>query len=164
MDPWWKVKQVQPPADMTGSCWCTAGKGIKTKWDSKKRIGICLSYGLLSDGMESQDPAGSEQVACTEGESRSLSGDSLNCDSIEKIIYSSELRLIIEEERWSRGKGSPLGYRRGKFAGERGSLKGSRNHWQGGANSWVAIKKTHGQTTLKSCAVEQLKSCWALIR
>lgn len=40
----------------------------KDKMGQQKEDRDCLSYGLLSDGMERQDPAGSEQVACTEGE------------------------------------------------------------------------------------------------
>lgn len=121
----------------------------------------CLSYGLLSDGMESQDPAGSEQVACTEGEWSSLSGESLNCDSIEK------LRLIIEEERWRRGKESLLGYTRGKFAGERGSLKRQQKSLAGRSEflgcNWEDLWADNGELLCR-WAIEELLGINPLIR
>lgn len=88
LNPRWKVKQVRPPVAMTGSCWCTAGKGIKTKQNNKRRDQDLLELWLAESWHGSRDPAGIEQVACTEGGLRSLSEESLDCDSIEKIIYS----------------------------------------------------------------------------
>lgn len=138
---------------MTGGCWCSAGKRIKTKRHNKGWSQFYLIYGL-------------RVIAWKIGTPQDLGQSHASKENLWDVIVRNSLKTgghnwgrLLEQEK---GRKAELQER--KIAGEKGRFEGGRSRWQRGANIWAAIEKNRWRRRVNSWATEQLKNRWALIR